>query len=102
MVTTRYEGEVGYGAVARGEEDHVCSGGDLPGDALQVVARAVHEVEPALAHPLGVIYDVVDAYVRVFLPRGADGLYGDVVEPAVIVPAGGLSQPCGRASLPAP
>jgi hypothetical protein len=33
---------------------------------------------------------VVDTHVRVLLPRGADGLYGDVVEPAVVVPAGGV------------
>ena len=81
----RDEGEVGDRAVAGGEEDHVRARGDLSGDALQVVAGAVHEVEAALVHPLGVLDHAVDPHVGVLLHRGADGLDGDVVEPAVVV-----------------
>src|SRR3712207_881996 len=85
------EGEVGYGAVPRGEEDQLAPRGHLPGDALQVVAGAVHKVVAGLRHALGVIDDVLDAHLRVFLGGGAYGLYGDVVEAAVVVPARGVA-----------
>ena len=50
-----HEGEVRDRAVARGEEDEVAARGHLAGDALQVVARRVHEVVAGLGHRLGVV-----------------------------------------------
>ena len=86
----RHEREVGDGAVAGDEEEQVAAGGDLAGDALEVVARAVHEVEAGLCHRLGVIDHVVDAGAGIFLVRGAEGFEDDVVEAAKFVAGGGI------------
>ena len=86
----RHEREVGDGAVAGDEEEQVAAGGDLAGDALEVVARAVHEVEAGLRHRLGVIDHVVDAGAGIFLVCGAEGFEDDVVEAAKFVAGGGV------------
>ena len=84
----RHEGEVGDRAVAGDEQDEVRAGRDLPGDALQVVPGAVHEVVAGRAHGLRVVDDVVEPDLGVLLARGAERLERDVVEPAEVVSPG--------------
>ena len=45
-----HKGEIGDGAVAGDEVDEVRTGSDLPGDALQIVAGAVHKVVAGVRH----------------------------------------------------
>ena len=84
----RHEGEVGDGAVAGDEEDHVGARRHLPGDALQIVAGAVHEVVARLQHALAVVDDVIQAHLGVALHGGAEGFEDDVVQAAEHVAAG--------------
>ena len=87
----RHEGEVGDRAVACDEQDEVGARRHLARDALQVVAGAVHEVVARLAHGRAVVDDVVEPDLRRLLAGGAERLQRDVVEPAKIVAARGVS-----------
>ena len=83
----RREREVGDRSVAGHEEDQVGAGGDLAGDALQIVAGAVHEVQPRFRDRRRVVDHAGQRHVRRLLGRRADRLQGDVVEAAQLVAA---------------
>ena len=81
----RHEREVGDRAVAGHEEDQVGTGGDLAGDALQIVAGAVHEVQPRFGDRRRVVDHAGQRHVRCLLGRRSDRLQGDVVQAAQLV-----------------
>ena len=63
----RNKRKVCYGAVPCDEVDHVAAGGHLTGNALQIVARAVHEVVTGTLHRPAIGDDVIEADVRMSL-----------------------------------
>ena len=73
------------------KEDHVGACGHLSGDALQIVAGAVHEVIARLQHALAVVDDVIQAHLGVALHGGAEGFEDDVVQAAKHVAAGRIA-----------
>ena len=95
----RHEGEIGDGAVAGDEEDHIAAAGHLPGDAFQVVAGAVHKIEAAAGHELAVFDDVMQRHIGMALGRRAQRLEIDIVKSAEFIAAGGIA--LGRLPVPA-
>ncbi len=81
----RDEGEIRDRAIPGDEEEEIAPGADLTGDALKVIARAVHEMETGLPHGLGVVDDRLDARARVLLVHRAERLEDDVVQAAELV-----------------
>jgi len=49
------------------------AGADLAGDALEVVARAVHEIKAGRVHRLRVVDHVVEGACGILFVRGAEG-----------------------------
>ena len=82
--------KVGDRAVPRDEEDQVAPGRHLPGDAFEVVARAVHEVKTGRGQRLAVVDHGVYRRTRIFFVHGAEGLERDVVESAEFVARRGI------------
>ena len=83
----RHERKVGDRAVAGDEENHVAAGGHLARDALQIVTRAVHEIEPGFHHRLAVLDGAIESNGGVSLSCRADRFEYDVVETTKLVAA---------------
>ena len=87
----RHEREVGDRSVAGDEQHEVAARRHLAGDALEIVARAVHEIEAGRGERIGVVDDVIDRRPRILLVHRAERLQRDVVEAAQLVAAGRIA-----------
>ena len=66
------EREIGDGSVASREKNEIAPCPDLSRNALQIIARTIHEVESRRAHRRRVVDHVIDTHLRVFLARGSN------------------------------
>ena len=83
----RHAGKAGGRPAARGEDDHLATGGDESRDRLPVVADAVQQIEPRAFRVFAVAYHAADrAGPRLVDP--AQGLLGDRRDSSVFVPRG--------------
>ena len=85
-----HEREICDRTVASDEEDEVAAGGDLAGDAFEVVAGSDHEIETGRVEGRGVVGDEIESRARVLFVHGTERLDCDVVETAEFVAAGGI------------
>ena len=80
-----HKGEICDRAVARNKEDQIASRSHLPGNAFEVIARAIHKIVARLRHGRGVVDHRVEAHIRVAFHGRADRFEDDVVQPAKFV-----------------
>src|SRR5258706_515508 len=81
----RHKRKIGDGAIAGGEKNEVAAAACLTGDAFQIVAGTIHEIEARHLHRLGVFDDIIDPDVRIFLAGRADRFQSNVIKAAEIV-----------------